>query len=666
MARPSRHQQSIGRALVVGIDQYPYIRANPLHGCVNDARRIADVLEERYFFQEVLCRFDDDATRDALLDAMQQLLDVTEPGERIVVHFSGHGSQIRNADGSLVETLVPHDSGRQQWPNRDITDHELYAWVLRLSAKTPFITLIFDSCHAGGALRNGDSRRSAPRDERIAALRDKQAFLPPTGTVERGVGRTVGLSGWLPSESFVLIAACRPGERARETIDKATGLHHGLLSCALCEELAKPTGRRSHLDLFETVARRVTGECRDQNPQLVGARDREVFGTLSMPVMRFVPVVAREGPRVVLGAGAIHGLVAGSEWQVYPPGTRRRSDARPRGRVRIAEVFAAESSGVLTADGPEEEVAAGDRAVEIVRPRECWRLEIAIGETIDPPARGRLADALDASSWLARVSEPALTIDRIASFGLRAADGSSDESGWSWAAFDRSGHLALPGLPARSTAIERLVADLETLARKTRLAELRHPDANHALSNVLAIELWRRPPGGEWRPAEAGPGAEPVFFEGDALGIRLRHHYESPLYVGILDLGMTASIELLHPIRGAFDPLPPGRELELGLRPGDLVLKPYLPAQAPLSGETSDRGRETLVFLALTEPADFGLWVQRGVRGATGADRGQDARHQRSSPAEPAETRAGHWTVISRSFWIRRSPPGPGAEEQPQ
>ena len=52
------------------------------------------------------------------------------------------------ADG-MDETTVPFDSGRDLYPNRDITDDEIFAWLRKLSARTDNITLIFDSCHSG-------------------------------------------------------------------------------------------------------------------------------------------------------------------------------------------------------------------------------------------------------------------------------------------------------------------------------------------------------------------------------------------------------------------------------------------------------------------------------------------------------------------------------------
>jgi hypothetical protein len=672
MARPSQRLRSLRRALVIGIDQYPFIEAQPLHGCANDARRIAALLEGSFFF-EVLLRLDDAATRDALLNDMRDLLETAQDEDCIVVHFSGHGSQIKAADGAFIETLVPHDSGRGQWPNRDITDRELYAWVLRLSAKTPYISLVFDSCHAGGALRDsqqgseeGTTRdldgcrfegalREACRglacDPRPSSLEGKQAFLPAAAREERGVLRRVGLSGWLPSEGFALIAACRTGERAREIVDQATNLHHGLLTHSLCEELARPTGPRSHLEVFEPVARRVTTSCGDQHPLLVGAWDREVLGTVFLRPMRFVPVVAREGLRMTLGAGAVHGMEAGSEWLVYPAGTRRQSDAHPLGRVRLDEVLASQVRGELVTDGSVGVVAAGDRAVELRRPAHSWRLEVELGETIDSREEEQLAGAIDASPWLARVSGAALAIECTDPFAPRAKGSLPQGDARSWAVLYRSGDPVLPPLPARSTAVRRLVMNLETLARKRRLAELRHPDPTHLLRNVLAIELLRREPHGVWLPAQ--PAVKPVFNEGDELAIRLYHRYGSPLYVGILDLGSSASIELLHPLRGAHDPLPPGQELEVGLRPDDVALVPYLPAVSPFTREPLDQALETLVFLATAEPADFGLWIQRGVHGPTESDRDEDEERMGAIREGPPETPPVHWTATSRSFWIR-------------
>ena len=132
----------------------------------------------------------------------------------MVVHYSGHGSQVPDLEGDepdgLDETIVPHDSGRADPEtgigpaNRDITDDEIYERLRKLSAKTDAITLIFDSCHSGTISRDPfgeltrylepdlrtDSGRPKPSVSPAAIAELKQAFQTPGS-------RDVGPTGFL-------------------------------------------------------------------------------------------------------------------------------------------------------------------------------------------------------------------------------------------------------------------------------------------------------------------------------------------------------------------------------------------------------------------------------------------------------------------------------------
>ena len=135
----------------------------------------------------------------------------------------------------MDETIVPYDSGRDPFENRDITDDELYVRLLALVRVTPFVTAIFDCCHSGTILRDafGDRGRWVPEDRRPISE------LPPS-TVARDVGSyPPGPSGWLPlGERYVLIAGCRDEESSFEhtVTEDGVSVTHGALTYFLsCE-----------------------------------------------------------------------------------------------------------------------------------------------------------------------------------------------------------------------------------------------------------------------------------------------------------------------------------------------------------------------------------------------------------------------------------------------
>src|SRR4051812_43034881 len=180
----STSKASGGLALLIGINTYPHFKDRQLSGCVNDIEIMKGALVRRFGFQEERIRTlrDQEATREAILSALEDLVRQVGENENVLVHFSGHGSQ--KPDGpendepdGYDETLVPCDSGRAPYPNRDITDDEIHDWLERLMKKTPYVTLIIDCCNSGTIHRKGKTR-GLPRDERkpegwVAPVRSK-------------------------------------------------------------------------------------------------------------------------------------------------------------------------------------------------------------------------------------------------------------------------------------------------------------------------------------------------------------------------------------------------------------------------------------------------------------------------------------------------------------
>jgi len=89
------------RALIIGIDEYPDC---PLHGCVNDAQKIKEVLSRNYdntlnFQCEILTAPSTNITRSLLRQKISELF--RHQADVAFLHFSGHGT-INSLGGYLV------------------------------------------------------------------------------------------------------------------------------------------------------------------------------------------------------------------------------------------------------------------------------------------------------------------------------------------------------------------------------------------------------------------------------------------------------------------------------------------------------------------------------------------------------------------------------------
>lgn len=265
-------------AVLIGIDAYPALPERyQLRGCVRDVESIDGVLREGFTFPSDSIRrlVDQAATRREILRALDDLVARARPGDVVVIFFSGHGSQVRDPTrpSGWSESIVPHDSGRGEHPNRDILDLEVRQRIAAIERRGLYATLIFDACFSGGISRRDETAtaRTVERDPR--PVDHSRAALHP-GSGFRGQPRVVAPAG-VP---HVLITACGEDELSWETAIGEDDARQGALTFHLCRELAAAPAGASYRRAFATVARRVSAERPDQHPRLEGARERQIFG----------------------------------------------------------------------------------------------------------------------------------------------------------------------------------------------------------------------------------------------------------------------------------------------------------------------------------------------------------------------------------------------------
>ncbi|MEH1788570.1 MAG: caspase family protein [Nostoc sp.] len=170
-------------ALLVGINEY----SDPipaLKGCVNDVLLQKELLIYRFGFkpEDIRILTDKQATRQGILTAFEEhLIKQAKPGDVVVFHYSGHGSQVEDRDrdspDGLNSTFVPIDSEYSVLggPVQDIMGHTLF--LLMYALKTDNVTVVLDSCHSGGGTRGNlrvRSRDGGPKFQPSQAELDYQ------------------------------------------------------------------------------------------------------------------------------------------------------------------------------------------------------------------------------------------------------------------------------------------------------------------------------------------------------------------------------------------------------------------------------------------------------------------------------------------------------------
>ncbi|HAJ62502.1 MAG TPA: peptidase C14, caspase catalytic subunit p20 [Cyanobacteria bacterium UBA8543] len=171
-------------ALLVGINAY---QDAPLRGCLIDVDMQRQLLINRFGFNpnDILTLTDGQATRQGILTAFEEhLIKQAKPGDVVVFHFSGHGSQVVDPDkdfpDGLNSTFVPVDrlfspsTRTQGGVVQDIMGHTLF--LLMSALQTEDVTVVLDSCHSGGGTRGNIKVRSLRGGSQHQAVNAEQEY----------------------------------------------------------------------------------------------------------------------------------------------------------------------------------------------------------------------------------------------------------------------------------------------------------------------------------------------------------------------------------------------------------------------------------------------------------------------------------------------------------
>ncbi len=302
------------KALLIGINRYASQPA--LRGCVNDVKNVHRLLTDTLDFPEQNIRqlLDAEATKAAINKQMKWLFKGAGDGDRLLLHFSGHGSFTADQDdddeGGVDELLCLHDMDFAD-DGSYILDDELREWTKGLPAGARLVVLL-DCCHSGTGTRMLARGASVPHDvnlmatraragasgSRLAArtrgatgalatgvaetfdLNERDVILnrfiePPPEIMERAAGRRKkrSLLRAIPQSEMnhVLLAACRDTQTAADAfIGKS---FNGAFSYHLCDALRQPDSLDLSLkQLHERVSRKLSDDDFEQVPQLEGPR----------------------------------------------------------------------------------------------------------------------------------------------------------------------------------------------------------------------------------------------------------------------------------------------------------------------------------------------------------------------------------------------------------
>lgn len=148
-------------AVLVGINDYyeaPGVRhPHSLNGCVNDAKAIKGLLENRFGFnaRDIYTLYNAAATKKNVIDQLRVVFHKCQPGDAVVFYFSGHGVWMTNHDlaadsvkRGMSQAIVMSDLYSPGWDclMRDETLKDIFNQFID---KKIIFTSIFDCCYSG-------------------------------------------------------------------------------------------------------------------------------------------------------------------------------------------------------------------------------------------------------------------------------------------------------------------------------------------------------------------------------------------------------------------------------------------------------------------------------------------------------------------------------------
>lgn len=294
------------KAILLGINSYKSV--SRLRGCENDVLSMRELLTGTYRFEtaNVKIALHTEVTKARVKQLMKWLYQDTQEGDRLLFHFSGHGSYTADLTGDEAdvrdELICLYD---MDFSNKEsyFIDDELRDWTLKLP-KNRHLVVVLDNCHSGTGTRKilpPESTRSPAQhpaiiveatDARRAARGLNRSLTPgdefddPTTVIARFVepppsvlAKVRGLKprGMLRREvtrdlNHVLLAACGSDQTAADAhID---GQFRGAFTYNLCKILSSAGVGLSRKELIAKLSSALSANHFDQVPQFEGPSDK--------------------------------------------------------------------------------------------------------------------------------------------------------------------------------------------------------------------------------------------------------------------------------------------------------------------------------------------------------------------------------------------------------
>jgi uncharacterized caspase-like protein len=322
-------------ALLIGIGNY---KQRTLEGPAYDVQALSKMLSAHYDFKEKNVRtlVNEEAGKLRILSELQRLVQLSRPGDRVFIYYSGHGTSRRD---ELLSLPLPHTSGALvpadfKWDSNQSIETQMFQLIVGRRDLRPILArldqdrqvlVVFDTCFSGNTVRGMGEPKLADVS-RYMPLDSKSVF-----SEEQHIGsfaENLKPDEPYPYQNTFYISASTENETAKDirtdllylypTID---GNPHGVLTDSLLRVLGGQTavdtnndGRWSQIEIYKAIRSEVQRRFQ-QTPQ---ALPRENENTVQLYDRTFfVRSAGSIAPVAKIPAGGPSGLPAADYRQGY-------------------------------------------------------------------------------------------------------------------------------------------------------------------------------------------------------------------------------------------------------------------------------------------------------------------------------------------------------------
>lgn len=625
------------QALIIAIGDYPNSGGWPDISSENDIPLITSALS-RFGIPEdrMTILKDHEATYDNIKIHFEKLISNAGPGQRIVVHYSGHGQQVADDNGDeldqLDEALVPYDSPLQYIPGvyegeRLLRDDLTGSYITRLRKKlgpNGQLVMILDACHSGTGTRGQGKARGTG------------VIMAPEGSSGEGSGKASSDKAQMNEIEAINSADLAPymafyAASARELNYEAItpeGMPVGSLSLAVSEAVNQMVQTLTAKELFEVIRMKMTSIAPNQQPQFEGAAEAFFLGDgkKELDLKYYIEKWGVDHTTCTIRAGMVAELYVGSGVALYHSGD---STAVTLGQVTKSELMTSEITWEKTPEWKDNTLY-----YVTIQNRAAPPLKVSIAIRSADETGKRIGAALAELPYLTVQDEGELYLEKDA----RSTDG--------WRLTTKEG-IDLGTYPIATGDLSMGMYPLEERIRRFLQCKLLRGLKYESPRHQLKLEFLQEDGGNPISSTGDGTSSQSgiVFKDGDVVRVKVTNEGYALTYFTLLDIQPDDEINVLVPFAGM------GRVAE------EYVLKPRQSMIIDYPFQFSDPfGTDVIKLIGTDKPIDLGSIIATRGSGSSSASNPIESllslTYNPSRGFKPIKTEVGSMSVETIVFRI--------------